>query len=1561
MLCLPGIITPMASTNSQSQQNETQLQNVVGFSTAHFLSLKKVKRVGKYTIKDITSPAEELGNVIGWMRYIFDPRELLVDRQEVIFRINDEETARRLTTEKRLFTGFEKSERSESNTTLYPADYVRFLLGLLHTLKEIAQQAHLSVPELAQFVENYDETFFRYQAHGDYVKDENNLNQKPYFAITEEELLTQENLHKIEQLLELLEDSYQKIKLDIFNIPEEIRKQIEDEESTREKGGKTSAQNIVEAVQRIAEEKKAAEEEAINQQSTQSLAVNQVTQLQISITGIREMAFQTLVTDFFEEAGFDLENLPPELSLRFEELRRILNTEINAIIEKLPLEEQEKLLHAEMSERMAVLRLLLIKLYSNPENQFFITLQDIYQKSVEVLIKENKFEEAKRVIEKADQVFAAVSNDATPEQSEDLEKIRLQVKAWMAEYIRQIEAQRVQEAPVVADLIFPTPKLKFKFSSIQSTQLEEKLSNTNLPIVEQRQIQQQVANLVWASLAQHFDNPDQVPPHIMELVSARAIEYVSSLDQAELTIMAKRITRLSHHIGIFSNVKIFEIPEFVEYKNTYDNNRTALQVDRNELIKEETEVATQTIIETVFSKNNITDNSVPDENGLQKEFDDLKQYIEQEVYSKIFDLSTKQLLELKANPAVWDEFFKDIEKELSNDPQFRSFVKKFFEQYITYLVNQNRQAEANQLQTTTKDFRTDEGVLPGLSTEQTHKKIEFGKEETVAVEPTISRAPVTQRAQSQPEETSEAPDGFIETTPLTIRKKKNILNTLLQNKWDTIADEDKIVLYKHFGYPIPKNLDSPTADLKLIKDYCSRVPDKFLDFDIESLPIIKKMYEESKSKKGLKAQVVTFEELNEIKKTPVEDTKKVQQIASGNEQLGIAIKQYLIQEHQAVIVSMLVEQQKLDSQFVQQLIKNYNVQIAQAATINQQIQMLAANDAFNNDIKTMLIASALTNVSRMEAAYVPQQNRGFTQLISRGRINPFTQLKTFLNNKISPQQAIKDTGKRVISNRLLTAVGGLVTAGVIGYKLFQDEKTRNAVITGITAGASAVLYGLSTIPGIAAFAMGNIFFFPFLGPLAVIPATILADIVSSLLPWGKIPGLDNVRLPPGPWNSLGIGEGADRSPGLRDLRGNLKNGPQTNSNLSAGKGQNGSISNATNTATATTASPTANAANQASQLLNSGGSNISSTISQTASSVASNSVSFFGFGFGAFVPLLSLSTVFIVTITVVTVIMSAFIVPVPTHPNPSNPNAGNPTGTQPTEKYLKVTKVPTDKSGKQLGKIKEEVKNHTATDITYTITVTPKPGYAIKVTGVKDLFSGTTTLQSKLALSTFPSEPITESNPFTTTYTINTGTAFEDTFLTNTVTLTFDVLDQTGYTIERTQTYYASASVYIGTPKVGCWPTNGVITTTPFATWSATHINNDAFDIGGSVGNPIHAPFPGNLCWNGYDTTGYGNLLKLTFEYNGGGASIPLTLYFGHLSQVASEFSAHGCYPVEAGHIIGYMGSTGNSTGPHLHYELQSNYMHKLHDAPSLSDLIIGGRNTQLKDSVSWQCGTNSK
>jgi murein DD-endopeptidase MepM/ murein hydrolase activator NlpD len=85
-----------------------------------------------------------------------------------------------------------------------------------------------------------------------------------------------------------------------------------------------------------------------------------------------------------------------------------------------------------------------------------------------------------------------------------------------------------------------------------------------------------------------------------------------------------------------------------------------------------------------------------------------------------------------------------------------------------------------------------------------------------------------------------------------------------------------------------------------------------------------------------------------------------------------------------------------------------------------------------------------------------------------------------------------------------------------------------------------------------------------------------------------------------------------------------------------------------------------------------------------------------------------------------------------------------------------------------------------------------------------------------------------------------------------------------------------------------------------------------ALDIGVPLGTPIHAAADGKVVKVGNDADGYGNYVIIL---HAGGIA---TLYAHQ-----SDPKVHEGDVVKAGDVIGLSGSTGNSTGPHLHFEVR--------------------------------------
>ena len=106
------------------------------------------------------------------------------------------------------------------------------------------------------------------------------------------------------------------------------------------------------------------------------------------------------------------------------------------------------------------------------------------------------------------------------------------------------------------------------------------------------------------------------------------------------------------------------------------------------------------------------------------------------------------------------------------------------------------------------------------------------------------------------------------------------------------------------------------------------------------------------------------------------------------------------------------------------------------------------------------------------------------------------------------------------------------------------------------------------------------------------------------------------------------------------------------------------------------------------------------------------------------------------------------------------------------------------------------------------------------------------------------------------------------------------------------------------------WPVNAPITS-PFGwRWGRMH---EGLDLGAAYGTPIMAAASGTVIYAGWEG-GYGNLTVID---HGGG----LATAYGHQSHIGVSVGEQ----VTQGQEIGNVGSTGHSTGPHLHFEVRVN------------------------------------
>ena len=91
--------------------------------------------------------------------------------------------------------------------------------------------------------------------------------------------------------------------------------------------------------------------------------------------------------------------------------------------------------------------------------------------------------------------------------------------------------------------------------------------------------------------------------------------------------------------------------------------------------------------------------------------------------------------------------------------------------------------------------------------------------------------------------------------------------------------------------------------------------------------------------------------------------------------------------------------------------------------------------------------------------------------------------------------------------------------------------------------------------------------------------------------------------------------------------------------------------------------------------------------------------------------------------------------------------------------------------------------------------------------------------------------------------------------------------------------------------------------------------NHPGLDIAAPYGTAIRSACSGTVTYSGWGS-GYGNMITVTPDGNGA-----VTILYGHCSALYVGTGAH----IEQVEVIGAVGSTGYSTGNHLHFELRYN------------------------------------
>lgn len=106
------------------------------------------------------------------------------------------------------------------------------------------------------------------------------------------------------------------------------------------------------------------------------------------------------------------------------------------------------------------------------------------------------------------------------------------------------------------------------------------------------------------------------------------------------------------------------------------------------------------------------------------------------------------------------------------------------------------------------------------------------------------------------------------------------------------------------------------------------------------------------------------------------------------------------------------------------------------------------------------------------------------------------------------------------------------------------------------------------------------------------------------------------------------------------------------------------------------------------------------------------------------------------------------------------------------------------------------------------------------------------------------------------------------------------------------------------------WPVDAGIFSSEFGErWGKPH---KGIDIAADVGEPVHAIADGEVIYAGSGLRGYGNVVILRHDRN-------MTSLYAHNSSLKVQQGDH----VAQGELISLLGSTGHSTGPHVHFEIR--------------------------------------
>jgi len=447
---------------------------------------------------------------------------------------------------------------------------------------------------------------------------------------------------------------------------------------------------------------------------------------------VASAAYGNLINQFLEKNSIAQTELPLELQAQLKQLGLTLRNRLWEMIDKLPAEKKSQLL--EHNLRIYLYQKLLIELMRDP--QFYPMLNQFYRSYVRLVVEKQGLAAATAVVAQIDQYFnalEAIEEIEADEINPVLERIRTEIRVWkeafLAELAEEAAKAQLEEEPqpepakIEEQTIFdqqpetltsatpepeaiteklPPPKINFEPNQQAQLQSHLRTMATNLTDRQQTTLSNQSARVLWGTLAELFtDNSTELaslPPELHNAVFAQTLSYLMTLGPIELEQLRTSPSSLIRHIKNNAQ-RILSEANFQRLFQQYTKTKLIEAISRVDRVEKETNWTYQRVYFELFSAHNITDETVPDEAGLQDVFDDVKQYLRESLFVYIEELPTNDLLGLYMKSKDREQFLEQIYQFLNTDRQFIHSLSQLYTNLLNHYEKTEQFGERTQLQT----------------------------------------------------------------------------------------------------------------------------------------------------------------------------------------------------------------------------------------------------------------------------------------------------------------------------------------------------------------------------------------------------------------------------------------------------------------------------------------------------------------------------------------------------------------------------------------------------------------------------------------------------------------------------------------------------------------------------------------------------------------------------------------------------------------------------------------------------------------------------------------------